>query len=127
VDLLFAEKDVFVALFAICFPFPSLSFAFCERLQTRGNQFRNRGERWQLLTQFAARVKSPCIHVQRSPPTDALPRTDLDLLHMLIYFFSSVALIASSLAPVLLDCVQSDSDSCIILYGRASTDPVAFR
>jgi hypothetical protein len=79
------------------------------------------------LDTIVARVNSASIHVQRSPPTDALPRTDLDLLHMLIYFFSSVALIASFLAPVLPDCVQSDSDSCIILSGRASTDPVAFR
>jgi len=29
-NALLAEKDVFVALFAICLPFPSLSFAFCR-------------------------------------------------------------------------------------------------
>lgn len=29
-NALLAEKEVLVALFAICLPFPSLSFAFCK-------------------------------------------------------------------------------------------------
>lgn len=47
-DVLFDEMDVLVALLAICFPFPSLSLAFCRRRRV------SKSARDRLRARFAA-------------------------------------------------------------------------